>query len=260
MRSLHKLLFLGLVIFLLLFLKIELKSFETRETIINDFLVNDDVGTASQLTPAISLDGSGNFTITWQDFRNGIDWDIYAQRYNSSGIPLDTNFKVNKDMGAFNQKKPAIAVDNSGNFVITWEDYRNGQDNPDIYAQRYNSSGNSIGTNYSVPDSQYASFIQQSPAVAANSSKIYFTWQDNRRAKGWDIYANIFYFQRGNVNGDNKVSLSDIVYLINYLFKFGPEPIPELGIGDANCNGKVSLSDIVYLINYLFKFGPPPCP
>ncbi len=226
----------------------------------SNFKVNDDVGTASQYYPAISMDGSGNFIITWTDYRNG-NPDIYAQRYNSSGTPLGTNFKVNDDVGTANQYGPAIAMDNSGNFIITWEDYRNGmQYNPDIYAQRYNSSGNPIGSNYLVPNPLYTSFAQQYPAVDANGSKVYFTWQDNRRAKGWDIYANIFYFLRGNVNGDDKVSLSDIVYLINYLFKFGPEPIPEAGIGDANCDGKVSISDIVYLINYLFKFGPPPCP
>ena len=61
----------------------------------------------------------------------------------------------------------------------------------------------------------------------------------------------------GDVNCDGKVSLSDIVYLINYLFKSGPgfEPFWK---GDTNGNCKVSLSDIVWLINYLFKSGPAP--
>lgn len=30
-------------------------------------------------------------------------------------------------------------------------------------------------------------------------------------------------------------------------------------IGEVGCDGKVSVSDVVYLINYLFKNGPPPC-
>lgn len=30
-------------------------------------------------------------------------------------------------------------------------------------------------------------------------------------------------------------------------------------MGDANCDGKVSVSDVVYLINYLFKGGPVSC-
>jgi len=62
----------------------------------------------------------------------------------------------------------------------------------------------------------------------------------------------------GDANRDGKVTVSDVVYLINYLFKGGPAPNP-LAVGDANCDGKVSISDIVYLINYLFKGGPAPC-
>jgi hypothetical protein len=61
----------------------------------------------------------------------------------------------------------------------------------------------------------------------------------------------------GDANGDGLVSISDIVYLINYIFKFGPEP-EVLKKGDANGDGKTSISDVVYLINYLLKGGPPP--
>jgi hypothetical protein len=61
----------------------------------------------------------------------------------------------------------------------------------------------------------------------------------------------------GNANGDEKVSVSDVVYLINYLFKGGPAPVP-IQAADANGDGKVTVSDAVYLINYLFKGGPPP--
>ena len=66
----------------------------------------------------------------------------------------------------------------------------------------------------------------------------------------------------GDINGDYKVSISDIVFLIGYLFKGGSEPNP-LCRADVNWDYKVSLSDIVYLINYLFKGGFPPwnaCP
>jgi len=63
---------------------------------------------------------------------------------------------------------------------------------------------------------------------------------------------------RGDANADKKLTVSDVVYLVNYLFKGGPKPISELIVGDANCDTKVTISDVVYLINYLFKGGPPP--
>ncbi len=59
----------------------------------------------------------------------------------------------------------------------------------------------------------------------------------------------------GDANGDGKVSVSDVVHLINYLFKGGPVPVNP---SDANGDGKISVSDVVYLINYLFKGGPLP--
>jgi hypothetical protein len=30
--------------------------------------------------------------------------------------------------------------------------------------------------------------------------------------------------------------------------------------GDDNCDGKITVADVVYEINYLFKGGSPPCP
>jgi hypothetical protein len=66
------------------------------------------------------------------------------------------------------------------------------------------------------------------------------------------------YFTCGDVNGDKNLNVSDVIYLINYLFKGGPIPNP-LEAGDVNCDGKVSVSDVIYLINYIFKGGPAPC-
>jgi len=63
---------------------------------------------------------------------------------------------------------------------------------------------------------------------------------------------------KGDTNRDGKITVSDVVYLINYLFKGGPAPSP-LNLGDANCDSAVTVSDVIYLINYLFKGGPAPC-
>jgi len=61
----------------------------------------------------------------------------------------------------------------------------------------------------------------------------------------------------GDANGDGEISVSDVVYCINYLFKGGPTPDP-IQSADANYDGDVSVSDVVYTINYLFKGGPAP--
>ena len=60
------------------------------------------------------------------------------------------------------------------------------------------------------------------------------------------------------VGGDGVVDLGDVVYLINYLFKEGPAPVP-LEAAEVNLDGVVDVGDVVYLVNYLYKSGPPPC-
>ena len=63
----------------------------------------------------------------------------------------------------------------------------------------------------------------------------------------------------GDVNINGIISASDIIVLVNYVFKAGPEPLPCLANGDVNCNGLVSSSDIITLVISVFKAGPPPC-
>jgi hypothetical protein len=63
--------------------------------------------------------------------------------------------------------------------------------------------------------------------------------------------------KHGDANSDGVVGPGDVVYLINYFFRSGPEPCP-MEAGDANCDGIVGPGDIVFLINYLYRNGPPP--
>ncbi len=62
----------------------------------------------------------------------------------------------------------------------------------------------------------------------------------------------------GDANGSGAISISDVVYLINYIFSGGPAPNPVFS-ADANCSGGVNISDAVYLINYIFTGGAAPC-
>lgn len=65
-------------------------------------------------------------------------------------------------------------------------------------------------------------------------------------------------FVCGDADGSQVVSISDAVFLINYIFAGGPAPNPILR-GDVDCSGSTSISDAVYLINYIFAGGPVPC-
>lgn len=70
---------------------------------------------------------------------------------------------------------------------------------------------------------------------------------------------------RGNANGDPNdfADLSDLTYLVNYLFLGGPLPVCWWEANaDGDASEQVDLSDLIYLTNYLFQGGPQPaaCP
>lgn len=61
----------------------------------------------------------------------------------------------------------------------------------------------------------------------------------------------------GDVNFDGTIDVGDVVFLIAYLYRGGPQPRPVLWTGDCNVDGVVNIGDILYMINYLYKQGPP---
>jgi hypothetical protein len=66
-------------------------------------------------------------------------------------------------------------------------------------------------------------------------------------------------YKPGDITGDNKINLQDIIGIVNHLFKGAPKPVPACR-GDANADTKINLQDIIYIVNYLFKGGPKPLP
>ena len=63
-----------------------------------NFKVNSDTG-AYGAAPDIGSDYNGNFVITWRDRRTGTgNYDIYFQKYDSAGLAVGINQKVNSEL------------------------------------------------------------------------------------------------------------------------------------------------------------------
>ena len=65
-------------------------------------------------------------------------------------------------------------------------------------------------------------------------------------------------YKCGDADGSGTVTISDAVYLVNYIFAGGPVSNP-IQSGDADGSGTVTISDVVYLVNYIFAGGSEPC-
>jgi len=73
-----------------------------------------------------------------------------------------------------------------------------------------------------------------------------------------DAFRAMLAMARGDANNDGTVNNSDAVYIIDYIFKGGPEPKPDRRTADANCDADINIGDANYIINYIFKGGPAP--
>jgi len=145
-----------------------------------------------QENPQIVSDNLGGAIITWEDSRNftNTQFDIYAQRVNTSGIFqwITDGIVICSEIG--NQLFPLIVSNNSDGAIIAWSDFRNITNTQgDIYAQNINASGLEQWTSNGVAIST-AINDQQIPTIVSDSSGgAIITWTDWRSEIYADIYA-----------------------------------------------------------------------
>ncbi|MCK4529307.1 T9SS type A sorting domain-containing protein, partial [candidate division WOR-3 bacterium] len=155
----------------------------------------------SRYSSSIDMDALGNFIVAWHDYRNG-DYDIYAQRFDSSGDTIDVNFRVNDDVGTTSQDNPVIAISPSGRFLITWYDYRNGDS--DIYGQVYDASGSPVSTNFRIDGDAGTNGQYYPDAAVLSDGNFIVAWYDYRSPQG--IYAQVIDSLGAPVDTNFKVS------------------------------------------------------
>lgn len=62
----------------------------------------------------------GGFLVTWQSDQNGGSWDIYARRYNASGVTTGPKFLVNASHQTGDQVFASATELTGGGVVVTW--------------------------------------------------------------------------------------------------------------------------------------------
>jgi hypothetical protein len=132
---------------------------------VNTYTTND------QRYPSVALaGGSGDFVVVWQsESQDGSSYGAFGQHFSASGAPLGAEFRANTYTTS-NQGHagPSVAVDPSGNYVVTWSSYGQDGDGFGVFAQRYSSAGAPLGPEFRVNTS--TSSHQGLSSVAADAS------------------------------------------------------------------------------------------
>ncbi|OGF17370.1 MAG: hypothetical protein A2W00_15615 [Candidatus Eisenbacteria bacterium RBG_16_71_46] len=168
-------------------------------------------------------DGAGGIIVTWQDWRDFLQPDLYAQRVDGAGVPLWAANGVSLCLEPHHQYPGAAAPDGAGGAWIVWDDLRAGED--DIYVQHLSAAG--------VPAPGFpaagrpvcaAADLQLSPTTAADGAGgCVIAWAD-RRGGGWSVYA-----QRLLADGSPAPGWNADGNLVRAGLALGP-PAPQLAI------------------------------
>ncbi|MCX6153337.1 MAG: hypothetical protein NT007_04170 [Candidatus Kapabacteria bacterium] len=157
----------------------------------------------------LETDGSNGVIIAWTDIRNS-NYDIFAQRVNSTGVCQWTTDGVGIAVLPFHQANPHLIKDDFGGAIIVWDDGRSGT-GMDIYAQRINSAGvcQWIANGISICNITGGGYSGYSNIVSDGSGGAFITWRDQRAGRccpATDVYA-----QRVNASGVAQWTLNGIL-------------------------------------------------
>lgn len=157
-----------------------------------------------QYNPQVSTDGKGGIFVVWQDRRSG-NFDIYAQRYSSTGGRLWTNNGVAVSTVTFDQVNPKVIFDDREGLITVWTDFRRGNGFSDVYAQLIQRDGRPGWSIGGVPVC-VESNAQWNPQIVVNGGNgAVISWQDRRSGTVDQIYG-----QRIDANGTARWALNGV--------------------------------------------------
>ena len=161
----------------------------------SEFRVNDYTSSSQQL-PAIAMNEVGQFVIVWRSLdQDDSQFGIFAQRFDAQGMRLGNEFQVNT-LTAGNQISPVAAMDDAGNFVISWSSRERDGHAMDVLAQRFDAQGARVGPEF--PVNHVTRDSQLDPAIAMDGAgNFVISWS----SRGQDGDAMGVFAQRFNAQG-----------------------------------------------------------
>jgi hypothetical protein len=132
----------------------------------------------------------------------------------------------------------------SGVTTATWLHFA--QSGTNVIADQVNvNSPSNLDAHFQIPDDASLGLYDVCTQVTAQS--------EVSSANAFEVYIDC-----GDVDHSGAVNMSDIVYLVGYIFGGQPEPLPD-GVGNPDCSATINMSDVVFMIAYMFGYGPSPC-
>jgi hypothetical protein len=131
------------------------------------------LGDSAGCDPKICMKPDGNFAITWQSETGNILW----RRFDLTGTPLTNSVRVNSRDANLDYAQPAIAVNDSGNYCLSWN--RLTVVGMAVMTQFCDQSGAQVGNNVEVNEDTLI-WGGHPTAVPAAGNRFVVGWTDER--------------------------------------------------------------------------------
>ncbi|RPH93740.1 T9SS C-terminal target domain-containing protein [candidate division KSB1 bacterium] len=136
-----------------------------------------------QDAPTVLEDGQGGAYVVWTDNRSGTateqNFDIYAQRINSSGQALWTANGLPIIVQPYIQSLPALSKDSENNLYIVWRDFRNAED-LSLFGQKVSPAGALLWPTEGKPIPETTVNQDGQALLSDPCNGLYVVWSDNR--------------------------------------------------------------------------------
>jgi hypothetical protein len=171
-----------------------------------EFQVNTTTA-GDQMYPNVAMDPVGDFVITWSG-HDSDGWHVYAQPYNAAGVAQGSELRASSIAG--DQEFSSVAMDATGNFVITWS--HSGRDGSGwgVYARRFSAAGVALASSFQV--NTYTAGDQMYPSIAMDGAGDFvITWSSNGQdGSGWGVYAQRYSADGTAQGGEFRVNTQTI--------------------------------------------------
>ncbi len=145
--------------------------------------------TAYQGLPAVAAAPNGSFVVLWSDEpRDGSGFGVFGQRFDSTGAFVGTDFAVNTYTTA-DQLRPSAAAATDGSFVVAWHSYLQNGGTSGVFGQRFDSVGQSLGTEFQISSHTTGGQLFPTVTVHADSAFVAAWRSDTQDGDSTGVYA-----------------------------------------------------------------------
>lgn len=140
----------------------------------------------SKVGSHVSVDPDGDFVVTWSSYDIApwtpeMEMEVYFQRFDFEGNPLGSQTLVNNEVYEV-QEVNDIAIDEDGDFVITWNSWGDDGDRFGIFAREFDSEGIARAGSFQV--NTFTEHNQLNSVVAMDASGNFVIAWESRNQEG----------------------------------------------------------------------------